>query len=108
MTESEQTISVDEGPRLCDYILLVVALIGLCCLGSIVFLLFIGVYCYLEEDTVNMKECYSHVNYWLFGVFSPIVGLAIYILYLCVQDICGKKINLIRKCEVSTIQNDSP
>ena len=83
-----QTIPIKKNNKYCDYLILLIVLIGLYCLGIIVLLICIGIMCHIENMPID--TCYQSVNYWLLIIISPIIGISIYIIYLCLHDICKK------------------
>ena len=83
----EDTISVKRYK--CDYLVLLIYFLGLCSIGCIIELLFIIISCYINNKDIVSKDCF-HINYWIYGIFCPIIGLMVWIICLLVSDICGK------------------
>lgn len=70
-----------------DCLLLLIVWIGLYCLGVIITFIFIGIKCYIDENSFSIELCYYDINYWLLCAWAPIIGIIICIIYLCVSDL---------------------
>jgi len=83
----EDSISVKRYK--CEIGILLITFASVCIIGCIIELIFIVVSCYLNNIDIVSKECF-HINYWIYGIFSPIIGIMVWIIYLLMCDMWNK------------------